>query len=123
MADTRSKDVIHLRETPQPSSSLQNQDQDRGNLMSDLQQNGRDRLPGNEGYLNPGDHVINSARGCKSFSLNEVARPMFVNHYYAGESMVTNRKLIRLEECDVSVENSMPNRQAQGGNREYVEHS
>ena len=91
--------------------------------MSDLQQNGRDRLPGNEGYLNPGDHVINSAQGCKSFSLNEVARPVFLNHYYAGESMVTNRKLIRLEDSDISVENSMLNRQAQGGNCEYVEHS
>ena len=34
---------------------------------------------------------------------------MFVNHYYAGESVATNRKLIRLEDCDVSVENLMLN--------------
>ena len=60
-ADARSKDIIHLREAQQPSSSLQNQDQDRGNLTSNMEQNGRDRLPGNEGYPNPGNHVINSA--------------------------------------------------------------
>ena len=48
---------------------------------------------------------------------------MFVNHYYAGESVATNRRLIRLEDCDVSVENSVSNRQAQGSNSEYVERS
>ena len=47
---------------------------------------------------------------------------MFMNHYYAGESMVMNRKLIRLEECDVSVKNLMLNRQVQGDNCKYVEH-
>ena len=95
----------------------------RGNHTSDQQQNGRGRLPGNEVYLNPDDHVVDSARGYKSFPLNEVARPVFVNHYYAGESVAMNRKFIRLEDCDVSVENLMLNRQAQGGNCKYVEHS
>ena len=37
--------------------------------------------------------------------------------------MAMNRKLIRLEDCDVSVENSALNQQAQGGNCEYVEYS
>ena len=110
-------------ETQQINSSLQKQNQDRGNLTSDPQQNGRDRLPGNEGYLDPGNRVIDSARGCKSFSLSEVARPVFVNHYYVGESMMTNKKLIRLEECDVSIENSTLNRQAQGNSCECVENS
>ena len=117
------KNVIQLRGAQQSSATLQNQYQDRGNVTSNPQQNGRDRLPRNEGYLDPGNHVINSTPGCKSFALNEVARPVFVNHYYAGESMVMNRKLIRLEECDVSLENLISNQQTQGGNCEFVEHS
>ena len=67
--------------------------------------------------------MVDTARGYNLFPLNEVARPVFVNHYYAGESVATNRKLIRLEDCDISVDSSMLHRQAQGGNCEYIEHS
>ena len=73
--NTISKNVLHLRGTQQSGSTVQNQDQNRGNLMPDSQQSGRGRLPGNEVYMNTDDHVINTARGCKSFLLNEVARP------------------------------------------------
>ena len=108
-AESISKNVLHLRERQQSSSILQDQDQDRGNHTSDPQQNGRGRLPGNEVDMNPDDHVVDSARGYKSFPLNEIARPVFVNHYYGGESVAMNRKFIRLEDCDVSVESSMLN--------------
>ena len=57
--------------------------------------------------------------------MNEVGRPVFVNHYYAGEAFipVTNKKLIRLDECDVSTEISLKNAQPQGMECEFREHS
>ena len=50
---------------------------------------------------------------------------MFVNHYYAGEAFipVTSKKLIKLDECEVSTENSLRNAQPQGIECEYREHS
>ena len=48
-----------------------------------------------------------------------------MNHYYVGEAFipVTSKKLIKLDECDVSTENSLRNIQQQGTEREYREHS
>ena len=56
--------------------------------------------------------------------MNDVARPVFVNHYYAGEAFipVTSKKLIKLNECDMSTENSLRNIQQQGTERKYREH-
>ena len=55
-------------------------------------------------------------------ALNEAARPVFVNHYYAGEAVVsgTNKRYIRLEDCDVLSESKQ---QTQAVNRESTEHS
>ena len=36
---------------------------------------------------------------------------------------ITSKKLIKLDECDVSIENSLRNAQPQGIEREYREHS
>ena len=57
--------------------------------------------------------------------MNNVGRPVFVNHYYAGEAFipVTNKKLIKLDECDVSTEISLRNAQPQGMECESREHS
>ena len=57
--------------------------------------------------------------------MNDVGRPVFVNHYYAGEVFipVTSKKLIKLDECDVSTENSLRNVQQQGAECECREHS
>ena len=48
-----------------------------------------------------------------------------MNHYYAGEVFipVTNKKLIKLDECDVSTEISLKNAQPQGIECEFREHS
>ena len=48
-----------------------------------------------------------------------------MNHYYVGEAFIpaTSKKLIKLDECDVSTENSLRNIQQQGTEREYREHS
>ena len=57
--------------------------------------------------------------------MNDVGRPVFVNHYYAGEAFipVTNKKLIKLDECDVSTEVSLRNVQPQDIERDFGEHS
>ena len=56
--------------------------------------------------------------------MNDVGRPVFVNHYYAGEAFIpiTNKKLIKLDECDVSSEISLKNAQPQGMEHEFREH-
>ena len=56
--------------------------------------------------------------------LNETARPVLVNHYYAGEAVVsgTNKRYIRLDDCDVLSECVAGIQQMQAVNRESTEH-
>ena len=83
-----------------------------------------DRLPKQEGDPNPNDYVLNCIHENRPLTLNEVARPVFVNHYYAGEAFIpaTSKKLIKLDECDVSTENSQRNvsSKVQNGNVENI---
>ena len=85
----------------------------------------RDRMPKQEGDPDPNDYVINCIHESRPFTVNNVGRPVFVNHYYAGEAFipVTSKKLIKLDECDVSTENSLRNAQPQDMELEYREHS
>ena len=85
----------------------------------------RDRLLEQEGDPNHNDYILNCIHENRPLTLNDVGRPVFVNHYYAGEAFipVTSKKLIKLDECDVSIENSLRNSQLQGIEREYREHS
>ena len=70
-------------------------------------------------------YVFNCIHKNRPFTVNDVGRPVFVNHYYVGEAFipVTNKKLIKLDECDVSTEISLRNAQPQGMERESREHS
>ena len=70
-------------------------------------------------------YVLNCIHESRPLTVNDVGRPVFVNHYYAGEAFipVTNKKLIKLDKCDVSTENSLRNTQPQGMEREFREHS
>ena len=70
-------------------------------------------------------YVINCIHENRPFTVNNVGRPVFVNHYYAGESFVpvTNKKLIKLDEGDVSTEVSLRNAQPQAIERDFGEHS
>ena len=70
-------------------------------------------------------YVFNCIHENRPFTVNDVGRPVFVNHYYAGEAFipVTSKKLIKLDECDVSTEISRKNAQPQGVDRESREHS
>ena len=85
----------------------------------------RDKLLKEEGDPNPNDYVFNCIHENRPLTLNDVARPVFVNHYYAGEAFIpaTSKKLIKLDDCDVSTENSLRNMQQQGAEREFREHS
>ena len=85
----------------------------------------RDQLPKQEGDPNPTDYVLNCIHENRPFTLNDVARPVFVNHYYARKAFVpaTSKKLIKLDECDVSKENSLRNVQPQGAECDFGEHS
>ena len=79
----------------------------------------QERDPEENGY------VINCIHENRPFTVNDVGRPVFVNHYYAGELFipVTNKKLIKLDECDVSTEISLKSAQPQGMECEFREHS
>ena len=70
-------------------------------------------------------YVFNCVHENRPFTVNDVGRPVFVNHYYAGEAFIpiTSKKLIKLDECDVSTEISLKNAQPQGMDRESREHS
>ena len=56
-------------------------------------------------------YVLNCIHESRPLTLNDVGRPVFVNHYYTGEAFipVTSKKLIKLDECDVSTEKSLRN--------------
>ena len=73
----------------------------------------------------PYGYVLNCIHKSKPLTVNDVGRPVFVNHDYAGEAFipVTNKKLIKLDECDVSTENSLRNTLLRGMEREFREHS
>ena len=87
----------------------------------------RDKLRKQEPDLSHSDYVLNCIHENRPFTLNDVARPVLVNHYYAGEAFIpaTSKKLIKLDECDISTENSMRNIQQQGTdwNREQSQDS
>ena len=70
-------------------------------------------------------YILNCIHKSRPLTVNDVGRPVFVNHYYTGEAFipVTNKKLIKLDECDVSTENSLRNTQPRGMESEFREHS
>ena len=78
-----------------------------------------------EGDRDQNGYVLNCIHESRPLTLNDVGRPVFVNHYYAGEACipVTSKKLIKLDECDVSTENLLRNVQQQAAEHEFREHS
>ena len=113
------------KETGCPSNITHGQYNNNGSVRLDTEENRRDRLPECEEDPSQGDYVLNYVHERIPFSLNNVARPVFVNHYYAGgpPTPVTGKKTISLDECDVSTKNSAGNQQSQVINREPIEHS
>ena len=70
-------------------------------------------------------YVLNCIHESKPLTLKDVGRPVFVNHYYAGEACIpmTSKKLIKLDECDVLTESLLRNVQQQAAECEFREHS
>ena len=85
-------------------------------VVSDPGEDGRNRQPEPERDPNHNGYVLNCFHKTRPLTLNDVARPVFVNHYYAGDSFMptTSKKLIKLDECDASIDNSRRNIQSQG---------
>ena len=85
----------------------------------------RDKMSRQEGDPDQNDNVLNCFHESRPITMNDVGRPVFVNHYYAGEAFipVTSKQLIKLDEYDASTENSLRNAQPQGMECEYREHS
>ena len=79
----------------------------------------QERDPEENGY------IINCIHESRPFTVNDVGRPVFVNHYSVGETFVpvTIKIFIKLDECDVSTEISLRNSQPRGMECEFKEHS
>ena len=77
-----------------------NQGHRDGNVLPDPEENGRGRLPGHD-PMHSG-YAMNFVYKGRPLSMNDIKRPVFVNHYYAGEPLIplTSKRLIKLDECD-----------------------
>ena len=95
------------------------------NLQINESDGARERGRKQESDLDQNGYVLNCIHESRPLTLNDVGRPVFVNHYYVGEGFipVTSKKLIKLDECDMSTESSLRNAQPQGMEHKYREHS
>ena len=119
----------HARPAEGPRrSTLPVNEQQRTNMPSLQNNNNRgayEKDGKQEGDSEENGYVINCIHENRPFTVNDVGRPVFVNHHYAGEAFipVTNKKLIKLDECDVSTEVSLRNAQPQAIACDFGEHS
>ena len=95
------------------------------NLQINESGGARERDRKQESDLDQDGYVLNCIHESRPLTLNDVGRPVFVNHYYMGEGFIpiTSKKLIKLDEFDVSTESSLRNSQPQGMECKYREHS
>ena len=103
MQSRTTANMITVQSSMMPQTgSLSNQGHSNGNGASDPEGNGRDRLPEH----NSTNYVVNYIHENRPLSLNDIGRPVFVNHYYAEEPLipVTSIKFIILDECNVSTD-------------------
>ena len=119
---------------PDPGAGTDDKTQERGiplqrgniaNHMSGPSENGGDRLPSDNRNSISDEYVLNCIHGGRPVPYNEIARPVFVNHYYANEPILptTNKKYIRLDECDDSTETLTRNSLPQASSCKIVEQS
>ena len=114
-------------ERPRGSAILANTQQMMNVPNLQINENGgaRERDRKQESDQDQNGYVLNCIHESKPLTLNDVGRPVFVNHYYTGEACIpmTSKKLIKLDECDVLTENLLRNVQQQGTECEFREHS
>ena len=109
----------------QTRSVPQNQRDSSTNQISGPEENGGDRLSNCNENSFPEDYIVNCFHEGKPYPWNDLVRPVFMNHYYAGEPVLptTSNKYIRLDECDDFTETLARNPQLQIFNRQTVEQS
>ena len=84
---------------PPMETQLSNQGHSNGDIWPDPEVNGRGRLP--EHDPTKSGYATNALHEGRPLSINDIDRPVFVNHYYAaGEPQFTSKRLIRIDECD-----------------------
>ena len=119
----------HMQPTEGPTRPTLPVNEQQRTSMPSLQNNNNagahERVGKQESDPEENGYVINCIHENRPFTVNDVGRPVFVNHYYAGEAFipVTNKKLIKLDECDVSTEVSLRYAQPQAVERDFGEHS
>ena len=123
--DVRQMNAAPLVDTRQTVARVPSSNTTDASAVSDPGEDGRNRPPEQERDPNHNGYVLNCVHENRPLTLNDVARPVFVNHYYAGESFIptTSKKLIKLDECDASTDNSIRNIQSQGTEHECREYS
>ena len=128
--DTQSTDVRQMNAAPlvdtrQTVTRVPSSNTTDASVISDPGEDGRNRQPEPERDPNHNGYVLNCVHENRPLTLNNVARPVFVNHYYAGDLFMptTSKKLIKLDECDTSIDNSRRNIQSQGTECECREYS
>ena len=123
--DVRQMNAAPLVDTRQTVARVPSSNTTDASVVLDPVEDGRNRQPEQERDPNHNGYVLNCVHKNRPLTLNDVARPVFVNHYYAGELFIptTSKKLIKLDECDASTDNSIRNIQLQGTECECREYS
>ena len=94
-------------------------------LQSNENGGARERDRKQESDPDQNGYIFNCIHENRPFTVNDVGRPVVCEPLLRGEAFipVTNKKLIKLDECDVSTEISLRNAQPQGMECEFKEHS
>ena len=123
--DVRQMNAAPLVNTQQTVARVLSSNTTDASIVSDPGEDRRNRQPEQERDPNHNGYVLNCVHENRPLTLNDVARPVFVNHYYAGGSFIptTSKKLIKLDKCDTSTDNSIRNIQLQGTERQCREYS
>ena len=95
------------------------------NLQINESGGARERDRKQEGDPDQNGYTLSCIHVSRPLTWNDVGRPVFVNHYYVGEAFIpeTSKKLIKLDECDVSTESSQKKIQQQGVECDFRAHS
>ena len=85
---------------PHMGTQLGKQGHSNSEVWPDPEVNGRGRLPERE--LTNNGYVTNILHEGRPLSINDIDRPVFVNHYYtaADPPAQFSKRLIRIDKCD-----------------------
>ena len=97
---------------PPAKTQQSKQGHSNGDVWPDPEVKGRGRLPEHDPTNSV--YAMNVLHEGRPLSINDIDRPVFVNHYYAvGEPQLTSKRLIRIDEYDEPSMDSSRNYQTQ----------